>query len=368
MGAVHAEALKRLAGVELIGIQGSTPEKSRAAAERIEAPRAYESWEALIADEEVDTVHITTPNRLHFSQSMDALNAGKHVMCEKPLAMTTDESRELVRLAEASGRVAGVNYNLRFYPLSIEAKERVARGDIGDVRSLVGSYQQDWLLYETDYNWRVLAEEQGALRAVADIGTHWIDLAQFISGEKVTRVFADLRTVYDTRKRPLGEVETFSGKLGAVEATESVPVTTDDMGCLTLRFANGARGMLFVSQVTPGKKNCLRYEIAGSSACLEFDSENPNQIVIGSREEANAILLKDPSLNSPAARRFMDYPGGHSEGYADSFKMCFRAFYQCIAAGGGGMRDFATFQDGHRELELCEAVLKSSEEGRWIDV
>lgn len=368
MGAVHAEALKRLPGVEIVGIQGSTPDKSRAAAERLEIPRAYDSWEALVADDEIDAVHITTPNRLHYSQAMDAMRSGKHVMCEKPLAMNAAETRELADLAMEKGLVAGVNYNTRFYPLSIEAKERVARGDIGRVHSIVGSYQQDWLLLDTDYNWRVLAEEQGDLRAVSDIGTHWIDLIQFITGEKIVQVFADLKTVHETRKRPQGEVETFSGKLGGVEATESVPITTDDMGCLIFRFASGARGMLFASQVTPGKKNCFRYEISGSKACLEFDSENPNQIAIGSRVEANAILLKDPSLNSEAARRFTDYPGGHAEGYPDSFKMCFRAFYDCIAAGDQGTRDFATFEDGHRELEICEAVVKSAAGGRWVDV
>jgi len=368
MGAVHAEALKRLSGVELIGIQGSTPEKSRAASERLEIPKAYDSWEALIADDEVDAVHITTPNRLHYPQTVDALKAGKHVMCEKPLAMTTEESSELARLAEETDRVTGVNYNIRFYPLNLEAKARVARGDIGDVHSVYGSYQQDWLLYDTDYNWRVLAEEQGALRAVADIGTHWIDLVQNVIGQKVVRLFADLETVHKTRKRPLGEVETFSGKLGGVDATEDVNVVTDDIGCLVLQFDKGARGSLFVSQVTPGKKNCLRYEIAGSKACLEFDSENPNQIWMGSRDAENALLLKDPGLSAESTRRFVDYSGGHAEGFPDTFKMCFRAFYDCIARGGKGPQEFATFAEGHREIEVCDAVVKSAAEGRWVDV
>ncbi|MDG2167617.1 MAG: Gfo/Idh/MocA family oxidoreductase, partial [Opitutales bacterium] len=189
MGTVHTEALKRLKGIEVIGIQGSSPEKSKAAAEQLELAKAYESWEDLVNDPEVDAVHICTPNRLHFPQTVDALKAGKHVLCEKPLAMDTNESTELVRLASETGLVAGVNYNLRFYPLNVEAKQRVIDGELGSVHSVFGSYQQDWLLKDTDYNWRVLAEEQGDLRAVADIGTHWIDLVQYITGQKVVEVF-----------------------------------------------------------------------------------------------------------------------------------------------------------------------------------
>ena len=369
MGSVHAEALKRLRGVELVGIQGSSAEKSRNAAENLELPRAYDTWEDLVADDEVDAVHVTTPNRLHFSQTVDALKAGKHVMCEKPLAMTTEESSELVRLAGTRDLVTGVNYNLRFYPLNLEAKARVAAGELGTIHSVFGSYQQDWLLYDTDYNWRVLAEEQGELRAMADIGTHWIDLVQNITGQHVISVFADVHTVHPVRKRPLGEVETFSGKLGDVGATEPVDVTTDDIGCLILKLDGGARGVLFVSQVTPGRRNCLRYEIAGSMGAIEFNSEEPNQIWRGYREKANEILVKDPGLNTGFSRRFIDYPGGHAEGFPDTFKMCFRSFYDCIAAAGtGSAPEFATFADGHREIELCEAVVQSAAEGRWVQI
>lgn len=367
MGGVHAEALKRLSGIEVIGIQGSTPEKSKQAADRLNLPKAYENWEALLADDEVDAVHITTPNRLHFPQTASALKAGKHVMCEKPLAMTTEESSELVRLAKASDRVTGVNYNIRFYPLNLAAKERARTGGLGDIHSIFGSYQQDWLLYDTDYNWRVLAEEQGALRSVADIGTHWIDLVQNITGQKVISVFANLHTLHPVRKRPKGEVETFSGKLGSEVPTEPVDVSTDDLGCLLLRFDGGACGTMFVTQVTPGRKNCLRYEIAGSKAAIEFNSEEPNQLWIGYREKANEILLKDPSLNGELARRFTNYPGGHPEGFLDSFKMCFRAFYQSIKSGGSDSPEFATFEDGHREITLCQAVSQSAKTQSWVE-
>ncbi|MEM9017705.1 MAG: Gfo/Idh/MocA family oxidoreductase [Verrucomicrobiota bacterium] len=369
MGAVHAEALHRLAQINLVGIQGSSPEKSHAAAERLAIPRAYETWRDLVSDPDIDAVHITTPNRLHFSQTVEAIEAGKHVLCEKPLAMTTEESSELVRLAEKSGLVAAVNYNIRFYPLNLEAKARVRRGDLGHVHSITGSYQQDWLLHETDYNWRVIAEEQGELRAVADIGTHWIDLVQNITGLQVVEIFADIHTLHAVRKRPSGEVETFSGKVADLEATEPVQVTTDDIGCLVLRFDGGARGVLFVSQVTPGKKNSLRYEIAGSRATIEFDSEKPNSAWIGSREEQNQILLKDPGMNAEMTRHYTDYPGGHAEGFPDTFKMCFRSFYEAVQSGEkGATSEFASFQDGHREIELCEAVVRSARKGSWVRV
>ncbi len=367
MGGVHAEALRRVSGVEVVGIQGSSFEKSRRAAGQLGLPKAYGTWEELVGDDEVGAVHITTPNRLHFSQCADAMRAGKHVLCEKPLAMTSEESAELVRLAKGSGLVCGVNYNFRFYPINLEAKSRVAAGELGRIHSIFGSYQQDWLLHDTDYNWRVLAEEQGELRAVADIGTHWIDLVENITGQKVAAVFADIHTVHPVRRRPKGEVETFSGKLGAGGATEPVAISTEDIGCLLLRFDGGARGAVFVSQMTPGRKNCLRYEIAGSESSLEWFGEEPNQIWRGYREKANEVLLKDPSLGSELARRFTGYPGGHAEGFPDSFKMCFRAFYEAIANGGaGGEVEFATFEDGHREIVLCDAVLKSARAGRWV--
>ena len=367
MGSVHAEALARLPGVRVLGIQGSSPVKSKAAAAKLCLEKAYTTWNDLVNDPEVDAVHITTPNRLHFSQTVEALEAGKHVMCEKPLAMTTEESSELVRRAGQSGLVCGVNYNIRFYPLNLEAKALVLAGELGDIHSITGSYQQDWLLYPGDYNWRVLDQEQGPLRAVADIGTHWVDLVQTITGQTVTSVFADLHTLHPQRLRPKGELETFSDKLGSPESRHPVAVTTDDIGCLALRFDGGARGMLFVSQVTPGKKNCLRYEIAGSKSTFAFDSEQPDRAWQGFRDRSNAVVVKDPSLNSESTRRFADYPGGHAEGFPDTFKMCFRAFYDTVANGGlSADLAFATFADGHREIELCQAVLRSARKQSWI--
>jgi len=249
IGPVHVEGLRR-AGVRVAGIVGSSPEKSNASAERLGLPRGYESFDELLRDDSVSAVHLTTPNRFHFEQAAAALRAGKHVLCEKPLAMTSAESTELVRLARESGCAAGVAYNIRFYPLCHEASARVRGNTIGDVLHVVGSYVQDWLLFDTDFNWRVRSEDGGELRAVADIGTHWLDLVQFITGQSVVAVCADLRTIHATRQQPLGGIETFSGPGSPRVESETVPIDTDDCGSVMLRFANGANGCLWVSQTT----------------------------------------------------------------------------------------------------------------------
>ncbi len=331
--------------------------------------KAYESFDAILADDDVQVVHLTTPNRIHFATARDALLAGKHVLCEKPLAMNADESAALVALAAQSGLVAGVNYNIRFYPLNLEARARVQAGELGDIFTIQGSYVQDWLLYPTDYNWRVLADEGGALRAVADIGTHWLDLVTSITGLEVEAVFADLRTVHPVRQRPKGEVETFSGKVQAVEATEPIDITTEDCGSILLRFKGGATANLWVSQITAGRKNSLRYEIGGSQQALAWNSEQPNELWIGHRNQPNELLLRDPGLVSDLARAYITYPGGHNEGYDDTFKQCFSAFYGYLAAGDfSAPAPFPTFADGHREIVLCEAILQSHREERWVMV
>lgn len=368
IGPVHIEGLRR-AGVCVAGIVGSSADKARDAAERLGLPRGYASFNELLMDETVDAVHLTTPNRFHFTHAAAALRAGKHVLCEKPLAMNSRESAELVRIAGESGRAAGVAYNIRFYPLCCEAAARIRAGDCGDVLHAMGSYVQDWLLLDTDFNWRVLGEEGGELRAVADIGTHWLDLIQFITGRRVVAVCADLRTVHSTRLRPRGGVETFSGKSRQPTATEPVAIHTDDCGCLMLRFDNGANGCLWVSQTTAGRKNCLRFEIAGSQQALSWNSESPNELWIGHRDRPNESLIRDPSLLSESARAIANYPGGHNEGFPDTFKQLFRSFYGYIAAADfSAPPPFPTFADGHQEILLCEAVLRSHREQRWINV
>lgn len=369
IGPVHVEALGR-AGVEVTGILGVSRDESESAARTLGLPKAYASLDEILADKNVQVVHIATPNRLHYPMAKAALNAGKHVLCEKPLAMNSVESAELVELAKRSGLAAGVNYNIRYYPLCIEAADMMKRGDLGRVYSVCGSYVQDWLFHPTDYNWRVLAEEGGELRAIADIGTHWLDLIHAITGLEVEAVCADLSTVHPVRQRPLGEVETFKGKQEkAAIKTESIDIATEDYGCVLIRFRGGSRGCLWVSQVTAGRKNCLRYEIAGSKQALSWCSEQPNELWIGHRDKPNKSLIRDPALLGDRARRFANYPGGHNEGFPDTFKQCFRAFYDYIKVGDlSAPATFPTFADGHREIVLCEAILQSHRQGQWVSV
>ncbi|MBN2477436.1 MAG: Gfo/Idh/MocA family oxidoreductase [Pirellulales bacterium] len=368
IGPVHVEALRRV-GVNVVGVLGVSDEESRQTAAALDVPKAYSGFAELLGDKNVHAAHIAVPNRLHFEMAREALRAGKHVICEKPLAMNSEESGELVALAKETGLAAGVNYNLRYYPLCLEMREMVRGGQLGEVFSICGSYVQDWLLYPTDYNWRVLVDEGGELRAVADIGTHWLDLVRSISGLEVEAVCADLRTVYPTRQRPKGEVETFTGKGAPPAETEPVEIGTEDYGCIMLRMAGGARGVLWVSQVTAGRKNCLRVEIAGSKSALAWESEKPNEVWIGHRDQPNQLMLRDPALVCDATRPFIGYPGGHNEGFPDTFKQCFRTFYDYIEAGDFSVpAPFPTFADGHQEILLCEAIARSNRQGGWVEI
>lgn len=368
IGPVHVEGLRR-AGQDVVGISDITHDRAQAAASTLGIPKAYPSYEAALEDPEVESVHIATPNKLHYKMVAQAVEAGKHVVCEKPLAMNAQESATLAAMVAGKPIGAAVNYNLRFYPLALEARDRIAKGEYGSVHSVIGSYVQDWLLFDTDYNWRVLAAEGGELRAVSDIGTHWLDLVQFVTGSHVVAVCADLQTNHKVRKRPLGEVETFTGKMKTEVQLEPVDITTDDQGAIMLRFDNGATGVLWVSQMTAGRKNCLRYEIGCSTAALAFESERPNTLWIGHRTRPNEQLLRDPSLLGEVARAHADYPGGHNEGFPDTFKQMFRSFYTYLAKGDfSAPKPFATFEDGHREILLCDAILLSHREKRWVKV
>jgi predicted dehydrogenase len=367
IGPVHVEAVRRL-GHRVIGILGSSVDKSRRAAVELGLELGYATFADLLADPRVEVVHLASPNAAHFDQCRRAIAAGKHVICEKPLAMTSAETAELVKLAAASPVVTAVNYNVRFYPLILEARERVRRGQVGDVYHVTGSYLQDWLLHDTDFNWRVLAGHGGELRAVADIGTHWLDTVCFVTGLEVEAVMADLRTVHPVRHKPTGGSETFTGSSGGGRATEPVGVDTEDCGSVLVRFRGGARGCVTVSQVTAGRKNCIRFDLAGSKQALWWDSEEPNTLHVGRRGAANESLSRDPGLLSDGVRPYASYPGGHAEGFPDTFKQLYRAVYADVAGGRSREPLYATFADGHREVLVCEAILRSHREGRWVTV
>ncbi len=358
IGVVHAEALRRL-GIEVLGVVGSSPE--RAAAKAI-AP-VYPSYEALLEDDRVDVVHLTTPNRLHYPQAKQALAAGKHVVCEKPLAMDSDQSAELVELAEASGLVHCCNFNIRFYPQCHEARARVQAGEVGEVWNVHGSYLQDWLLLPTDWNWRLDPAEGGELRAVGDIGSHWLDLAQFVTGRKVEALLADLHTAIPVRQRPTGPVETFA-QADDVER-EPAEMTTDDLAHILMRFEGGARGSVVISQVSAGRRNHVAFEVDGSGGALYWSSERNEELWLGHRGRPNELLWRDQALMTGPVRGSV--PAGHHEGFQDTFKELYRAVYRAVAAGEPG-DDYPTFRDGHWENVLADAVALSSREARWVDV
>jgi len=366
IGTVHVEALRRL-GVQVHGLLGSSAERAAARADQLGVPRGYASLAELLDDDRVEVVHVTSPNHLHHGQVREILAAGRHVVCEKPLAMTSQESGEVVRLAAESGRVNAVNFNIRFYPLNQHVRELVAAGELGHVRLVTGRYFQDWLLLETDWNWRLEPDRGGALRAVGDIGSHWLDLLTFITGHRIVSVMADLATFIPIRRQPAGPVETFS----TARAAESVEreIQTEDTATILLRFGNGARGSVAISQLSPGRKNSLQYEVDGSNAAVSWDSEQPDQLWIGHRERPNEILIRNPALMGPAARAASALPGGHVEGFADTFRSLFRAIYAEVGSGGPSERpDYPTFADGHDEMLVGDAVAASAREGRWCDV
>jgi predicted dehydrogenase len=364
IGPVHLEALRRL-GVPVTALC-DLPQRAKAAAEKYGIPEAFGDYREMLRSPNVDVVHIASPNRFHAEMSLAALRAGKHVVCEKPLAMNTRQTVQIVKLARTSGKVFAVNYNVRFYPAVLALHRAIARGELGEIIHVNGSYMQDWLFKDTDYNWRLLPQEGGKLRAVADIGTHWMDTASFILGAKITSVFADLGTFHKTRRRPLGEVQTFA-KADATVRYATYRVRTEDFASVLLQFANGARGNLGVSQVAAGRKNCIRLEIYGSKKSAWWCSEAPEALHFGNRDDANATAVRATPAFGDGAAGFMDYPPGHVEGFPDTFKMLFRNIYAAIA-GGNGERFFATADDGHQEVSVCEAILKSHQSRSWVEV
>jgi predicted dehydrogenase len=367
IGPAHVEALRRLGFVDVAAVAERGEELAERKAKELSIAKAYGDYRDLLADPTIDVIHNCTPNHLHFQVNKDILASGKHVVSEKPLAMNSQESKELVRLAGMSKAVNAINFNYRYMPLVQQARAMVQHGDVGRVLAVQGSYLQDWLLLDTDWNWRLVPEMSGDSRAVADIGSHLCDCVQYITGLKITRVMADLVTIHPKRKRPKVEQETYAGKMLTPDQMEEVPIATEDYGSILVEFDNGTHGVLTVNQCAAGRKNRLYYEIDGSKCALSWDQERPNELWIGRREAANQVLMKDPSLLYPEAREYAHYPGGHNEAYPDGPKNLFRNIYGYIAGTRTG-GDFATFIDGHHEIAICDAVLASSREKKWVEV
>lgn len=371
IGPVHVEAVRRLGFADVVVLAEADPSLAEKKAAQLGLSRYTSNIDEVLKDPEIDVVHVCTPNNLHHPISMKALAAGKHVICEKPLAMDAAEGRELVKAAAAANRLGAIHFNNRGYPLTRHARELVKAGELGDILFVNGCYLQDWLLYDTDYNWRLEPGQSGDTRAVGDIGSHFLDLAEFITGHSVTELCADFATFHPFRKKPKVAMEAFAGKLLTADDYERVPVKTEDYAGVLLHFDGPTRGLFSVSQTAAGRKNYLQMEIFGSKKSLVWNCESPNELWIGKRDTGNEVIIKDPSLLSTAARGFADLPGGHAEGFDCAIKQTMRLIYTYIAEDGLGKKapvNFATFADGVRELELCEAIVNSARERRWVTV
>lgn len=327
IGPAHIEALRRLGNIEVAALAESSPELAESKARSLGIEEYYGDYKELLKNKDIRSVHICSPNYLHFQMAKKALEAGKHTICEKPLAINAAEAQELVDLAEKKGLVNVVNFNIRYYPLSRQMRTMVEKGDVGDILAVQGSYLQDWLFYATDYNWRLEPEQSGKSRAIADIGSHWMDLIEYITGLKIQELCADFATFHKIRKKPLKPVETYAGKVLQPEDYEDMPIDTEDYATVIFRFENDARGVMIVNQVAAGRKNRLCFELNGSKKSVAWESEAPNQIWIGRRDGNNEIMMRDPSLVYPETMSLIDYPGGHNEGFPDTFKQIFKEVY-----------------------------------------
>lgn len=365
MGRVHLEALRRTEFVDVAAIAG----RNAAAAEKLGAafdvPRI--EADAVLKDSSIDAVHICTPNAQHYPAAKAALLAGKHVLCEKPLATTVEEARELADLARKQELRAAICHNLRFYPMVQQMRSMREAGELGEIFVAQGTYSQDWLLYDTDWNWRVDAKAGGPSRCMADIGSHWFDTIEHITGLRVTSLCADLQTFHKTRKQPKHSVETFAGKTLRPDDYIETPVDTEDFGAVIFRLGDRARGAMTASQVSAGRKNGLSVEIYGSKASIAWTQERPDELWIGNRNSSNRIMIKDPSLMTNHACAFADLPGGHSEGYDDTFKQLFRRFYASIA-DPSAPAEYPQFTDGLRQMIILDAQFESNRVHTWRDV
>jgi len=368
IGPAHIEALRRLGSVDVAALAECSDEVARAKAESLGIEEYYGDYKQLLKKGDIQSVHICSPNYLHYEMAKETLEAGKHVICEKPLAISVAEAEKLVELAEKKGLVNAVNFNIRYYPLMRQVRTMVEKGDVGNIFAVQGSYLQDWLFYQTDYNWRLEPERSGQSRAVADIGSHWMDLIEYVTGLRIKEVCADFATFHKIRKKPLRPVETYAGKVLQPEDYEDMPINTEDYATVLFRFENDGRGVMTVNQVAAGRKNRLYFEMDGSKQSIAWESEKPNQIWIGRRDGNNEVMMRDPSLVYPETRTLIDYPGGHNEGFPDTFKQLFKEVYAHISGDRSGPASFPTFKDGLREIALCEAVMNSNRKRAWVKV
>lgn len=369
IGPAHIEALRRQPDIEVVAINDFSEEYARSKADSLGIEKSFGNFDNMLADPDIEVVHICTPNFLHYPMAKAALLAGKHVVCEKPLANTVAEAQELVELAAKTGLVNALHFNIRYYPLIRHMRAMRVKGELGQVHSVIGTYLQDWLFYATDYNWRLEPDKSGESRAIADIGSHIIDLIEYITGLEITAVMADFATVHPNRKKPTKPIETYSGKMLQPEDYQEVAITTEDYATVMIRFNDGSKGVVTVSQVAAGRKNRINLEISGSNQTVSWCSESPNNLWIGKRDSANEVLMRDPALVHKESAALISFPGGHNEGFPDTSKQLFKEVYAAVREGKQPENpSYPTFADGLRELILCDKIIESNKKQAWVQV
>lgn len=366
IGSVHVETLRRLGNVEVAAISDICEAEKNA--EKLFVPKGYTDYREMIDNEDLDAVHICTPNNLHYEQAAYAIEHRVCVLCEKPLTISEAEAVELNSLSKEKGVPCGINFMTRFNPMVMQINEMVKNGDVGSIYTVHGSYLQDWLFLDTDYNWRLEPDVSGKSRAFVDIGSHWIDMVESTTGLRVTEVMADFATFHKERKKPLKQIDTFTGMALRPEEYKEVPIGTEDYSAVMFHFDNGAHGCCVISQMFAGRKNKTTLSIGGSKCALYWDSESANELWIGRRETYNQLVVKDPSILYERAREIISYPGGHVEGFADTFKQHFIQFYKAVVTRDMKVGGYATFEDGLREVVLSEKIIQSAKEKGWVKI
>lgn len=370
IGVSHIEAIRRIGFAELVAVADVNYELAKKKADEYFIPKCYKTVEELLADDDIDIVHNCTPNNLHLEINEKIIKAGKHIFSEKPLAKTSEESAKMLDfLKQNKNIIHGVNFNYRMNPLVQEMKNKIIKGEIGIPKLVHGSYLQDWLLYETDYNWRIEPEICGPSRCIADIGSHWIDSVQTVIGAKIIEVCSDLVTVIPIRKKSKTQVETFSVNVNF--DYEDKEIKTEDYGAVLFKMDNGVHGVFYVSEVSAGRKCYLDFEIDGTIASMHWNQETADHMWMGFRDKDNCQVMRSPNLMSPEAKQYTYLAAGHPEGWNDALKNNVYSLYKFILDGKSMDKDpydFATFEDGHYIMKLTEAILKSSETKQWVKV
>ena len=369
IGLVHLEMLRRLGGVEVVAVADANETLARAAAEKFAVGQVYGRADELIADPAVEFVHDCAPNNVHFDINARALEAGKELLSEKPLALDSRESGRLVELAQKHGALTAIDFCYRYYPVVQEAAARARRGDLGEVRAFMGHFLQDWLFFETDYTWRLDPQVAGQANVVADLGSHWFDLVQFITGRKIVEVMAELHTCLPKRRRPKGGVLSFGA--GGAGESEEVAITLDDYASVFLKLDNGARGSFTACQAAAGRKVDLEIQVFGSRESYAWSHVHPNALWIGHREKANEVFYESAPLQAEETRRYALLPTGHPIGYHDAVFNLFRDYYEALAAKRAGRPFRAAFPDvrtGHDMMCVIDAAVESDRAGRWVPV